>query len=727
MEHSFDIPEVAVLWILQFACSSNLELSIITSINRKWRGITSSFMEYMVEETLLLLKPPLSNSLTFLKTETETKKFSIEHFKMLLLPDMIMEILKRRLKLRSYKHLTPVNFNIKREDGNDYEIDEEMSYASHLVSKESEAFCLSWFHPKGIQIRTLDLSKNDEDDSSGCSDDVCGEDWPSIGQSTQSNTKSPWDKSSSELITVVDEWQSYLNAVDILFPLGYATSFVREALALASERSLDDFPLISPPAKRFFENNNCETHWRLSKARQSNFAVRGATFARPHGFCLCWADEVDKAKIGIETLVEPDVSSHEHRILGYKLKAIRRLEKKKIARMKLSLPRICLSTLAKNPDYQGHGLHGENIGIGKIKGRRQRCVQFLNANKERAVYMRTHPFDCGPIQSPVTMFLVGIATEDGCFVSGLKNRFELCHNYGSDSDELVELSPISLATDSTAAVASYRMNSISGHGSLASSIVDDNDYSSEGDSDEDRIGDLNCHCKIQHQQRFGACEDSSYDDDKTSNLETDNSRIVRGALGPGRWHMYTAIFDGSMSTLRVDGVDEPINVSEESKSKGNQTPSLDGLTIGSDHAFDMSLCFGEGSDGEGEGSIAELAVFKGAMAKEDIQCFETFLMKKHGILHGSTGFKRGPASQGSQQLSTKGKDGDQWSEDLFRRDVNLLMAHRPPYAAPSGRSIPLRFAARHRSVAWTRHCDVTGKPLRVSRIGSKLSNGSSDW
>ena len=35
-------------------------------------------------------------------------------------------------------------------------------------------------------------------------------------------------------------------------------------------------------------------------------------------------------------------------------------------------------------------------------------------------------------------------------------------------------------------------------------------------------------------------------------------------------------------------------------------PVLDGLTIGSDHVFDMSLCFGEGSDGEGVGSIAEI-------------------------------------------------------------------------------------------------------------------------
>jgi hypothetical protein len=36
---------------------------------------------------------------------------------------------------------------------------------------------------------------------------------------------------------------------------------------------------------------------------------------------------------------------------------------------------------------------------------------------------------------------------------------------------------------------------------------------------------------------------------------------------------------------------------------------LDGLTIGSDHTFDMSLCFGHGSGGGGEGGWSWLKEF----------------------------------------------------------------------------------------------------------------------
>jgi len=331
------------------------------------------------------------------------------------------------------------------------------------------------------------------------------------------------------------------------------------------------------------------------------------------------------------------------------------------------------------------------------------------------------------------MFLVAIATEDGCFVSGLTSRFELGHNYGTDSDDLVEMSPISMATDVCAhsfnpgaETTLNRSGTSSRRSSFRSSVVDDSDDSSIENDDLDEIGDLNCRCKIQCQKRFEANEDSYEDEESTFYPKVDQERIIRGTMGPGRWHLYTATFDGNKSILRVDGVDEPINLPEMTSSSRKSSPVLDGLTIGSDHMFDMSLCFGEGSDGEGEGCISELCCFKGTMDKYDIECFERYLMKKHGIIHGSTGFRHTKSTNAKVDQEIKEKDGDQWQEDQWMRDVHSLMAHPPPFAA-SDRRIPLRFAARHRTVAWRRSCEVTGKPIRVSRIGSRLSTGSSDW
>jgi hypothetical protein len=55
---------------------------------------------------------------------------------------------------------------------------------------------------------------------------------------------------------------------------------------------------------------------------------------------------------------------------------------------------------------------------------------------------------------------------------------------------------------------------------------------------------------------------------------------------------------------------------------------LDGLSIGSDHQFDMSLCYGEIEGECGQGAIAEIAVFKGAMEEPDIEQLEKHLMQK---------------------------------------------------------------------------------------------------
>lgn len=49
---------------------------------------------------------------------------------------------------------------------------------------------------------------------------------------------------------------------------------------------------------------------------------------------------------------------------------------------------------------------------------------------------------------------------------------------------------------------------------------------------------------------------------------------------------------------------------------------LDGLSIGSDHQFDMSLCCGEIEGECGQGAISELVVFKGRLDDADIQQIE---------------------------------------------------------------------------------------------------------
>jgi hypothetical protein len=168
-----------------------------------------------------------------------------------------------------------------------------------------------------------------------------------------------------------------------------------------------------------------------------------------------------------------------------------------------------------------------------------------------------------------------------------------------------------------------------------------------------------------------------------------------------------AIFDEHDSVIRIDGAPETL---QKGCCQEFLSPAiLDGLTIGSDHCFDMSLCLGDGAEDEGKGAIAEVVVFKGRLPNEDIERLERYLTRKHGIVH---------ASDTDVGLLVR--------EDEWRREARALIAQPPPWSMRVS-GVPLPIMAQDKSVSWRRINSVTGKDLRVSRIGSKFSNGSSDW
>lgn len=454
-------------------------------------------------------------------------------------------------------------------------------------------------------------------------------------------------------------------------------------------------------------NNKQYTFSNLTDNRQTTIAVRGAVFARPLLFCLCWDADHAESKINSELSILDSDSIVEKGQRSYKVMDLQRRRRKhdkmRRIRMRQGLPRVITSAEVKNPLLQ-------DPDYGILGGRKQRSLQFLNADRSRAVYIRTPPFDCGPVQGPVTMFCVGIATEDGCFVSGLENRFELGHLYGVNvMDKAIDMSPICICAE-----AKIIKNSTNNDKNIVKSYSEDMSDSSNEDYQINRKGSILCQCQIQYHK--GNNDDNSCE---SQTAHPDQKNIFRGQMGPGRWHCYTAIFNGNESIIRVDGCTEKINNPSNTNDKNKSV--LDGLTIGSDHCFEMPLCFGSGSDGEGEGSIAELVVFKGTMSIQDIEKYEKYLMSKHGIVHGHQHiFPQIENNLIAQNI------GNQWQEDIWRRQAHALISHSPFYDIGNV-SIPLRIAANHKSVAWHRINRVTGQQLNTVRIGAKHSNGSSDW
>ena len=125
----------------------------------------------------------------------------------------------------------------------------------------------------------------------------------------------------------------------------------------------------------------------------------------------------------------------------------------------------------------------------------------------------------------------------------------------------------------------------------------------------------------------------------------------------------------------------------------------------------MSLCFGQGSDGEGEGAIAELALFKGRLELEDIKLLEGQLMQRYGI--------QAPVIPKSEVVQN----------DQMSRLAHAMLSHPPRHRlfSSSTQRIPLRVMTKHRVVAWRQTNPVTGERILVQRIGTKFAGSSSDW
>jgi hypothetical protein len=561
---------------------------------------------------------------------------------------------------------------------------------SMLASETTAAvtFCAAWLPPEGIQSFQVPLDSDSDDDDDDDDETLFA---PSGAQSypldqqeyrqhlLRSNSSSP-----APTIKASHEWMGYSKAWEVLEPFGYARVFVEQTLLLAAkERSInesaeDECKTIANGTTANKSRSSCYKY--KCEKYTPTLAVRGATFARPEGYCLCWDSDGQFEEAQLDTLSRSDNDVHKDMRQQELSRALHYSKKKRRVLQQDYLPRVLMSSATKD-------------SLSATEGGQHPCLQFLNSSGNNAVRMHTPPFDCGTLRGPITMFCVGIATEDGCFVSGLKRRCELGHMYPTNGrDDLIDMSPICIATDKVPENQEDMMEPRKGFAA--------DDSSCDSDSEEQQRGqDQTTSCDCPFDSVPGP------DDPEDEREPVNEAFIYRGKRGPGSWHCYVAVFGGHNSMIRIDGMTEPL---PSNKPGDERAIALDGLTIGSDHCFDMTLCYGEGCDEEGEGAISELAVFQGRLCMSDIEQLEGHLMKKHGIRRGNPGIQ-----------------SFLFQEDELRRQARALIAQPFPYQL-SGQ-VPLSIVAQDRSVAWKRVNAVTGKSVNIGRIGSKFSTGSSDW
>jgi len=581
----------------------------------------------------------------------------------------------------------------------------------YFTSNSTDTFCAAWFHPDGIQTVEVPIDPLHNSTATGTSRISL----LYSGKIVRGGQRNRNGINNRNIRDSCYEWRGYRNADQILAPFGYSKLFVEQVMAVLSSNY-----------KNISQNGNVNDDRSKNKKNPlyqiTTASVRGATFARPEAYCTCWDDNIDcptshnnnNNKLGNTNSDEVSYSQQEIELRKYS-RLVRR-ERINLLHRQL-LPRVIRTSAFKNAVCPS------------LSGQQQSAIQFLNASGSSAVRLLTAPFKCGPLYGPVTIAVVSIATEDGCFLSGLKRRCEFGHMYPQrERDSLIDMSPVCVATNDLGGTQQQHRHHHEDH--LTHNIKTKYDFRDEN-SDDDDSSSINTSDDEREVHADSSCNECDcpfnvntelYDGNATPEEEEQQkppNSLYQGGLGPGKWHCYVAIVDGKNTTIRIDGAEEKMAcfknetvVGEQQEGVSSSFCCLDGLTIGSDSSFDMSLCFGEGAPGEGDGSIAELVVFQGRLEKEyDLKVLEMYLMKKHGI---------SPTVTSNMQQFLQ-------QEDEWKRDSRALIEQSSPYEMVIPNSIPLRVVANDHTVAWHRINNVTGERINVGRIGSRISTGSSDW
>lgn len=93
------------------------------------------------------------------------------------------------------------------------------------------------------------------------------------------------------------------------------------------------------------------------------------------------------------------------------------------------------------------------------------------------------------------------------------------------------------------------------------------------------------------------------------------SHLLRGRTrSENKWHVYTAIYDGSNSELYVDGT-------LEASGKAVGSATLDGLRIGCDHSSTFFL----------KGAVAEVRLFSCHLSPQPRAQLEAAMALRHGL------------------------------------------------------------------------------------------------
>ena len=212
-----DGEKVALTWFLHNACTSNVELAVISSVCRRWGEVASLVV---ASEAVALMA---GVEITTASSESSVEGGGGRCIRTLWITDMARELVARQRHQRHERDTTDAS-----EEGGGARSDR-----ARPPNNTGGNFCLAWFAPSGMQTVSVSLEHGSEDD------DLLATKTTASATQQRRNGRGKTSKKGKN-VSCCPEWRGYRHATEVLIPFGYAKDFIMvSATASSSEGDVE--------------------------------------------------------------------------------------------------------------------------------------------------------------------------------------------------------------------------------------------------------------------------------------------------------------------------------------------------------------------------------------------------------------------------------------------------------------------------------------------------------
>ncbi len=221
---------IALTWFLHNACTSNVELAVVSNVCRRWREVAAMAVVAVVAADgngnvngggRIIIDAPSLTSAPLLQYQYTSSTMSIRPLPYSCIQRLLITDMARELFVVAYRQAKQC-----KQDKSQTSSKQLMGRGN--TNTEEGNFCLAWFAPSGIQTISVSVDDGDDDEI----DCIEENNPPGLNERGKHNLNEQQtngmkkDKTGGHVICC-PEWRGYRHATEVLLPFGYATCFIK--------------------------------------------------------------------------------------------------------------------------------------------------------------------------------------------------------------------------------------------------------------------------------------------------------------------------------------------------------------------------------------------------------------------------------------------------------------------------------------------------------------------